>query len=99
MDAGNLYASPQFRLVEMYFALLGKRVRLSSIAMAQAWSALAQGDGPINRIFAIAFGYSIAGFCAAIYLNLLSVGSMQTAGRAIRNAIRQQMIIIKVREQ
>ena len=89
--------TPVGRFLEPYFARLGKRVRLNAAGLKSAWIELANGDANMNRCFAIAFGYLIAGLLLAIYLNVQNVGSVQTAGRAVRNAIRQQLIVLKVR--
>lgn len=60
------------------------------------WIELANGDGVINRIFAVVLGYTVVGLFVALYLNILNVGSVQSAGRAVRSAIRQQLIVVKV---
>jgi E3 ubiquitin-protein ligase MARCH6 len=85
------------RFLEPYFALLGKEVRLSGSASLAAWTRMAVGNGPTNKVFAIILGYSVFGLMLAVYLNLLTVGNARTAGRAIRNAIRQQLLVVKVR--
>ncbi|KAJ2917102.1 hypothetical protein MD484_g3273, partial [Candolleomyces efflorescens] len=84
------------RFLEPYFALLGKQVRLSGSTSLAAWTRMAVGNGPTNKVFAIILGYSVFGLMLAVYLNLLTVGNARTAGRAIRNAIRQQLLVVKV---
>lgn len=54
------------------------------------------GSGPGERIFAISIGYAVVGFVLALYLNILTVGNARTATRAVRNAVRQQLLVIKV---
>ena len=89
-------STPVGQDIEQRFAWLGRHVRLSSLAMKDTWIDLANGDATINRVFSIVLGYVIVGLAVALYLNLLSVGRVQSAGRAVRNAIRQQLIVLKV---
>jgi E3 ubiquitin-protein ligase MARCH6 len=93
----NALATPMGQDIEHRFAILGKHVRLSSLAMKDTWIDLANGDATINKVFAVVLGYLIVGLVVALYLNVMNVGSMQSAGRAVRNAIRQQLIVVKVR--
>ena len=79
------------------FAALGKRVRLAYMAMQGLWVSLANGDSALDRLFGVMLGYAVVGFFIALYLNILNVGTVQSAGRAVRNAVRQQLIIVKVR--
>ncbi|TDL24001.1 hypothetical protein BD410DRAFT_786709 [Rickenella mellea] len=81
---------------EQFFAKIGKHVRVSSEGLKIAWIDLAMGDAPVNRVFAVALGYTVVGMAVGLYLNVLNVGSVQSAGRAVRNAIRQQLIVVKV---
>ena len=85
-------------IFEPYFARLGKHVRLNASFTKASWAELANGDGTANRFFAIGLGYFVVGLVVALYLNLLNVGNVQSAGRAIRTAIRQQLIVTKVRD-
>ena len=80
----------------VYFAVLGKRVRLTHTAMQGVWINLANGDSALDRVFGVVLGYAVVGFFIALYLNVLNVGTVQSAGRAVRNAVRQQVIIVKV---
>ena len=89
-------ATPVGQDIERRFAVLGKHVRLTALAMKDTWIDLANGDGTINRIFAVVLGYLMVGLAVALYLNIMNVGSVQSAGRAVRNAIRQQLIVVKV---
>ena len=88
--------TPVGRDIEARFAWLGKHIRLSSLALKDPWIDLANGAATVNRVFSIALGYAIIGLAVALYLNILNVGSVQNAGRAVRNAIRQQLIVLKV---
>lgn len=91
-DKLPLYLGP----TEPYFALLGKEVRLGVIKFKDAWYRMAVGSGPAERVFAIGLGYSVVALVLALYLNILTVGNARTASRAVRNAVRQQLLVIKV---
>lgn len=82
--------------MEPHFASLGKDVRSSSISFKAQWFELASGDMAINKVFAITFGYALVGFGLAVYMNIINVGSMRTAGRAVRSIVRQHLVIVKV---
>ncbi len=82
--------------MEPHFASLGKDVRSSSISFKAQWFELASGDMAINQVFAITFGYALVGFGLAVYMNIINVGSMRTAGRAVRSIVRQHLVIVKV---
>lgn len=58
---------------------------------------MALGDGTGERVFAIALGYAVIGVLIALYLNVFTVGSVKSAGRAVRSAVRQQLLVVKVR--
>ncbi|KAG6907887.1 hypothetical protein DXG01_006994 [Tephrocybe rancida] len=83
-------------IAEPYFEVLGRNVRLTSEKSVETWKQLAVGEGPVDRAFAITLGYSVVGVLIAIYLNILTVGNARTAGRAVRSAIRQQLLVLKV---
>ncbi|KAG5654209.1 hypothetical protein H0H81_006242 [Sphagnurus paluster] len=83
-------------LAEPQFALLGMRVRVAWVQLRLAWLRLAIGQTPTDRTFAIILGYVVVGVIVAIYLNLLTVGNARTAGRAVRSAVRQQLLVLKV---
>ncbi len=89
-------STPLGQVLEPHFANLGKSLREHAVAFKASWIELSYGDGSVNRVFAIALGYLAFGFVVALYLNILNVGNVQSAGRAIRSAIRQQLIVIKV---
>ena len=92
----HVFAMPLGQFLEPYFVILGRSVR-SHVATARTiWIDLATKDGTMNRFFAVVFGYLIVAFLVALYLNVLNVGNVRNAGRAIRNAIRQQLIVLKV---
>ena len=88
--------SPLIRLAEPYFAALGKEVRLTSVRLLTAWIRLALGDGTTEKIFAVALGYAVVALLLALYLNILTVGNVRNAGRAVRSAVRQQLLVLKV---
>lgn len=81
---------------EQIFAPIGKQVREFTETSRTAWVRLALGNGPNEKIFAVMLGYVVIGVAVALYLNVLTVGSMQSAGRAVRNAVRQQLLVVKV---
>ena len=83
--------------MEPYFAILGRKVRLTSVATKDSWENLALGDDSANRFFAVLLGYSVVGTLLALYMNIITVSSMQSAGRAVRAAVRQQLVVLKVR--
>ncbi|PCH44456.1 hypothetical protein WOLCODRAFT_90853 [Wolfiporia cocos MD-104 SS10] len=88
--------SPVLRAVEPYFAPLGQRVRLDIENVKVEWLRLATGDGPNEKVFAVALGYAVIGLMIALYLNVLTLGNVKNAGRAVRNAVRQQLLVVKV---
>ncbi|TFK17884.1 hypothetical protein FA15DRAFT_675738 [Coprinopsis marcescibilis] len=82
--------------IEPYFELLGRSVRISATQFQDTWVRLALGSGPSERVFAILIGYIVFGFILALYMNVFTVGNARTAGRAIRSAVKQQLIVMKV---
>ncbi|KAI0064059.1 hypothetical protein BV25DRAFT_1990235 [Artomyces pyxidatus] len=87
---------PVVRFAEPHFAVLGQQVRLSSDSFKQGWMRMALGDGNSERVFAVCLGYAVIGLLLAFYLNVLTVGTVKSAGRAVRSAVRQQLLVIKV---
>ena len=81
---------------EPYVEALGKQARTSSYQVATGWTRMALGDGTGERVFAIALGYAVIGLLVAFYLNVFTVGSVKSAGRAVRSAVRQQLLVVKV---
>ncbi|TFK63266.1 hypothetical protein BDN72DRAFT_964036 [Pluteus cervinus] len=81
---------------EPYFAALGREVRLAGEQLRAAWLEMALGSTPSDRAFATILGYSVVGLSIAIYLNILTVGNAKSAGRAVRSAVRQQLLVLKV---
>ncbi|KAI0630807.1 hypothetical protein C8Q77DRAFT_228608 [Trametes polyzona] len=84
------------RAAEPYFAPLGENLRRWSAEGKESWVEMAIGDGRQDRAFAVCLGYAVIGLMVAIYLNVLTVGTMKSAGRAVRSAIRQQLLVVKV---
>jgi hypothetical protein len=64
---------------------------------AEMMERLALGDGVYERIYAVSLGYFIVGLALILYLYMLNMGTVKAAGRAVRNAVRQQLLILKVR--
>ncbi|KAH9962695.1 hypothetical protein BC827DRAFT_206711 [Russula dissimulans] len=81
---------------ETYLTALGKQARTRSYQVATGWTQMALGDGTGERVFAIGLGYSLIGLLVAFYLNVFTVGSVKSAGRAVRSAVRQQLLVVKV---
>jgi len=81
---------------EPYFELLGKEVRLTGAKLQATWIRMALGNGTSSRVFAIGLGYAVVSLLFCVYLNILTVGNARTAGLAVRNAVRQQLLVLKV---
>ncbi|KAF7371061.1 RING-CH-type domain-containing protein [Mycena sanguinolenta] len=92
----STFQSTIVQAAEPYFAALGRDVRLSAEQLKTIWTELALGHGPKEKVFAIALGYVVVMILVSLYLNLLTVGSMKTAGRAVRTAVREQLLVLKV---
>ncbi|CAE6401941.1 unnamed protein product, partial [Rhizoctonia solani] len=84
--------------VESRLAAFGRTVRLFSHAFARRWQQLAIADGTSERAFAICLGYIVLCMIMGIYLGVLNAGTVRGAARALRNAVKQQLIVVKVRE-
>lgn len=84
------------RFLESYFADFGRDIRLATEQARQSWAHLALGHGTPERTFAICLGYTVITICLAFYLNVFTVGNARSAGRAVRNAVRQQLLVVKV---
>ncbi len=84
------------QLAEPYFAPLGEKVREVWQEVQEQWIKLALGNGTAEKVFAITLGYVVDALLLAIYLNVLTIGSMKSAGRAVRSAVRQQLLVVKV---
>lgn len=84
------------RYLEPYFATLGREVRTASEQLQTSWVNLTMGQGTREKVFAIVLGYGVVGVLLAIYLNVFTVGNARSAGRAIRSAVRQQLLVVKV---
>ncbi|KAI9573863.1 hypothetical protein HD554DRAFT_2012394, partial [Boletus coccyginus] len=84
------------QLLEPRFAYVGREVRLLTIHFKQSWIRFTLGHGSSERAFAIVLGYGVVGIILALYLNVFTVGNARTAGRAVRNAVRQQLLVVKV---
>ncbi|KAF5353123.1 hypothetical protein D9758_008724 [Tetrapyrgos nigripes] len=82
--------------VEPYFAPLGKEIRFGSLRVKDSWTQLALGHGPLEKAFSVSLGYVMVALIIALYLNILTVGNVKTAGKAVRSAVRQQLLVLKV---
>lgn len=83
-------------MAEPYFAPIGEVVRQQYGLFVETWVQLATSDTTSSKVFAIVLGYSLDILIMAIYLNVLTFGSVKSAGRAVRNAMRQQLLVLKV---
>lgn len=81
---------------EPHFAAFGKEVRVNWTGFSEQWQKLAVGQTTPDRLFALLLGYMVAALMVALYLNLLTIGNMRSAGRAVRSTVRQQLLVIKV---
>jgi E3 ubiquitin-protein ligase MARCH6 len=100
LDTSSIFDAkfpPWAAKAEPYFAMLGKEVRLGSVQLKETWARLALGEGPNERAFAVLLGYIVLSLLLALYLNILTVGNAKSAGRAVRSAVRQQLLVLKVR--
>ncbi|KZT09822.1 uncharacterized protein LAESUDRAFT_694262 [Laetiporus sulphureus 93-53] len=88
--------SAVMRFIEPYFAPLGNKACLLVEEAKLTYLRLAIGSGPNEKVFAILLGYAAVGFLLALYLNILTIGNVRNAGRAVRNAVREQLLVIKV---
>ena len=84
------------RFTEPYFELLEKEVRLTGVKLQVAWTQVALGDGTSSRVFAIGLGYAVVSLLFCVYMNILTIANARTAGLAVRNAVRQQLLVLKV---
>ena len=95
LNTGKLaYFFPQ--VAEPYLTTLGRQSRQHVVELRATWTNLALGQGPIERTFAVVLGYAVVGMLLSLYLNILTVGNVRSAGKAVRNAVRQQLLIAKV---
>lgn len=83
--------------IESRFSALGRTVRLFSHAFVRRWQQLTLSDGTSERAFAICLGYIVLCTVMGIYLGVLNAGTVRGAARALRNAVKQQLIVLKVR--
>ncbi|KAH7335166.1 hypothetical protein B0J17DRAFT_668903 [Rhizoctonia solani] len=82
--------------IESQFAAFGRTLRLFSHAFARRWQQLTIADGTSERAFAIFLGYIVLCMVMGIYLGILNTGAVRGAARALRNAVKQQLIVVKV---
>ncbi|KAJ7601555.1 hypothetical protein DFH06DRAFT_440100 [Mycena polygramma] len=96
ISAPSAFQTTVVDAAEPYFAALGQEVRVSTVQLRMTWTQLALGQGPKEKVFAIVLGYVVVMVLVSLYLNLLTVGNMKTAGRAVRTAVREQLLVLKV---
>jgi E3 ubiquitin-protein ligase MARCH6 len=84
------------RVVEPHFASFGQDVLNAAEGIGNWWTRMSLGRGPVEKAFAIVFGYFIIGISLAIYMNILTVGTIKNAEKALRTAVRQQLLVVKV---
>ncbi|KZV69277.1 hypothetical protein PENSPDRAFT_608901 [Peniophora sp. CONT] len=61
-----------------------------------SWTKLATSDAPSARASAVAIGYGAVGLGLVMWLNVVNVGSVRSVGRAVRDAVRQWVLVVKV---
>jgi E3 ubiquitin-protein ligase MARCH6 len=93
---GKVFDGAFGRLAEPYFATLGQEVRGTAERIGNWWMRMSLGHGPVEKAFAIIFGYFLIGIGLAVYMNVLTVGTIKTAEKALRTAVRQQLLVVKV---
>jgi hypothetical protein len=79
------------------FADFGRRTRIFAVVAKEWWTRHALGDSVADNAFAIALGYYVFAILLAVYLNVLTLGSMRNAGRAVRQTVHNQLLVLKVR--
>jgi E3 ubiquitin-protein ligase MARCH6 len=79
------------------FADFGRKTRIFAVTTKEWWTRHALGDSVADNAFAIALGYCVLAILLAIYLNVLTLGSMRNAGRAVRQTVHNQLLVLKVR--
>ena len=84
------------RLVEPYFAALGQGIRRVNDPFGNWWMRMSLGRGPVEKAFAIVFGYFLVGIGLAIYMNVLTASTIKNAEKALRTVVRQQLLVVKV---
>ncbi|KAL0955165.1 hypothetical protein HGRIS_004073 [Hohenbuehelia grisea] len=82
--------------MQPFFTALGGEVRVAAAQLQETWKRMALGQGPAERAFAVILGYIVVALILAIYLNFLTVGNVKNASRAVRSAVRQQLLVLKV---
>lgn len=83
------------RFLEPYFTWFGQEVRLVLEQTQDSWVRLTLGHGTQERTFAIGLGYVVVAISLAFYLNIITAGNARNAGRVVRNAVRQQLLVVK----
>ena len=92
----KVFDSALGQLVEPYFSSFGQEIRNTGEGIANWWIRMSLGRGPVEKAFAIVYGYLLIGISLAIYMNILTVGTIKTAEKAVRIVIRQQLLVVKV---
>lgn len=84
------------RFLEPYFARFGREMRLITEQAQGSWVQLTLGHGTQERTFAIGLGYVVVALSLALYLSVFTAGNARNTGRVVRNAVRQQLLVVKV---
>jgi len=63
---------------------------------ANWWVDRAKGTTTVDHMWAVALGYAVTTLGLALYFNTLGAGNVGTVARTVRNAVKQQIIIVKV---
>ncbi|KAK7060792.1 hypothetical protein VNI00_000525 [Paramarasmius palmivorus] len=78
--------------IEPYFAPLGSHLRESYASAKDTYVSFALNDGPYERVLSVILGYIVIGVVLGLYLRI----NVKNAGRAVRSAVRQQLLVVKV---
>uniref|UniRef100_A0A0W0F5D3 RING-type E3 ubiquitin transferase n=2 Tax=Moniliophthora roreri TaxID=221103 RepID=A0A0W0F5D3_MONRR len=79
-------------VIEPYFTPLGAYLRSTYTSLRDLYISFALNDGPYERVLSVFLGYVIIGVVLGLYLRV----NVRNAGRAVRSAVRQQLLVVKV---
>jgi hypothetical protein len=77
------------KLVQVDFRSLLSKLDATALSMGQ-------GQSSLDRTLCVAVGYMTTAFCAAYYVNATGNEYGQRVGRAVRDGVRQQLMLFKV---
>jgi E3 ubiquitin-protein ligase MARCH6 len=92
-ESNNTYTQ---EIIIPTFANLGRRTRMFGMHIVVSWTKHALGNSAADQIFAVLLGYAVFAVLLSVYLNILTIGSMRSAGNAVRQTVRNQLLVAKV---